>query len=116
MKIRNGFVSNSSSCSFLVIIGEDAYKNAYEKCSDNAKKYLDNQYKHNEKLKIYFYTWIYECNEVLGSQDLPDESFIIDGVETKRIRVNKSTDIGTELATLVEKHSPDQITTNYIKF
>ena len=38
MKIRNGFVSNSSSSSFVIIADKDVYEKALENISDELEK------------------------------------------------------------------------------
>ena len=41
MKSRNGFVSNSSSSSFVILIKKEAYNKEYEKSDDYTKAVLD---------------------------------------------------------------------------
>jgi uncharacterized protein YaaW (UPF0174 family) len=41
MKIRNGFVSNSSSSSFVLIAKSDAFKEKFEKIKDEDKKLIN---------------------------------------------------------------------------
>ena len=41
MKIRNGFVSNSSSSSFVLVVKKDDYDKVYSDLSDDAKKVAD---------------------------------------------------------------------------
>jgi len=42
MKIRNGFVSNSSSSSFILIIPENKYEDWYNSLSTISKEVIDN--------------------------------------------------------------------------
>ena len=41
MKIRSGFVSNSSSSSFVLVVKEDSFKEAYNKLTDIEKQIID---------------------------------------------------------------------------
>lgn len=64
MKIRHGFVSNSSSSSFLIVASLEDYEKTYKSCSDYQQKLLDEFFEDNEidgkKVKVM-------C-EVIGSE------------------------------------------------
>jgi len=77
MKIRNGFVSNSSSSSFIIAIGKITDK---QKFLDEAKKFnLDE--------------WSYELNEYDGNIDQKVESFTCNELSLGKYKGLKAGDI-----------------------
>jgi hypothetical protein len=97
MKTRDGFVSNSSSSSFMCITTKDVYDEVYKKSSDSVKKVIDYILENQENNKYIEFKkflgrqvvvfmdmgdaggctgvmpWLYECEDLNTGEDSFDE-------------------------------------------
>ena len=67
MKIRNGFVSNSSSSSYVLVITEDNYKKLMEKAGVRCDLHLYKDQPHGFFNKARYYETLLEADKFLIS-------------------------------------------------
>jgi hypothetical protein len=57
MKTRNGFVSNSSSSSFVIVTSKDEHEKALKKLSEEQKSLIENSFSEDKKLGLVMFAY-----------------------------------------------------------
>lgn len=57
MKVRNGFVSNSSSSSFVIVTTKDEHEKAFKKLNQEEKNIIKDSFSFDEKLGMVMFAY-----------------------------------------------------------
>lgn len=73
MKVRNGFVSNSSSSSFVIVANKEHFENEVKKCEGKLKEFIDElkqtEYFNESKFMDYAVVSISGWNSCVGESE-----------------------------------------------